>query len=120
MPRWKYYFKEKSRSFVFVIVSVLTDTAKRRIFHGSVSFYNIFVFVIFSVLMDTATWKHYFKDKSRIFHEFMSFYNIFVCVCFQRTDGYSNLEALLQGKEQSFPRVYELLQYFCLCLFSAY
>ena len=31
-----------------------------------------FVFVIFSVLTDTATWKHYFKEKSRIFHEFGS------------------------------------------------
>ena len=28
------------------------------------------------------------------------------------------MEALLQGKEQDFARVYELLQYFCLCYFQ--
>ena len=29
------------------------------------------------------------------------------------------MESLLQGIEQDFPRGYELLQYFCVCLFSA-
>ena len=72
------------------------------------------------MLTDTATCKHYFNEKSRVFHEFMSFCNIFVFVYFQRVDRYSNMEALLQGKEQDFPRVFEFIQYLLFLVFSAF